>query len=160
MPKRARLVSHAIANTEFDAITCSVPCPKCDAISITLPAIDAGRVYLGTTNASFTSGSVLALDLATGSTLWETEGHGDTQGSSPVLYDDLVILGSHTAGLVAAYDVTTGERQWTHFVGSAVTSSVAVTTSGVVLGGSRRLSCSVLEVSAFGEECGDAVSGA
>jgi len=121
----------------LDAATGALLWERSETIAITMPAVDAGKVYLGTTNADFTSGSLLALDLATGATLWETGGHGDTQGSSPVLYDDLVILGSHTAGSVAAYDATTGERQWTHFVGSAVTSSVAVTTSGVVLGGSQ-----------------------
>ncbi|WP_109474065.1 carboxypeptidase regulatory-like domain-containing protein [Ornithinimicrobium cavernae] len=121
----------------LDTATGAVLWERSDTISISLPAIDAGKVYLGTSNSSFTSGSVLALDLLTGAQVWEAEGHGDTQGSSPVLYDDLVILGSHTAGAVSAYDATSGELVWNHFVGSAVTSSVAVTTSGVVLGASQ-----------------------
>ncbi|WP_256837637.1 carboxypeptidase regulatory-like domain-containing protein [Ornithinimicrobium faecis] len=120
----------------LDTATGEILWERSETISISLPAIDAGKVYLGTSNETFTSGSVLALDLLTGAEVWETEG-GDTQGSSPVLYDDLVILGSHTAGSVSAYDASTGEIVWNHFVGSAVTSSVAVTTGGVVLGASQ-----------------------
>src|SRR5690606_27358113 len=44
---------------------------------------------------------------------------------------------SHTGGSVSAYEAATGELVWTHFAGAAVTSSVAVTTGGVVLGGSQ-----------------------
>ncbi|QDO88252.1 S8 family serine peptidase [Ornithinimicrobium ciconiae] len=121
----------------LDTTTGELLWQRSDTISITLPAIDAGKVYLGTTNPEFTNGTLLALDLQTGAQLWQAEGHGDSQGSSPVLYGDLVILGSHTAGAVSAYDATSGELVWNHFVGSAVTSSVAVTTSGVVLGASQ-----------------------
>ena len=129
----------------LDSSTGDLLWERSETISITLPAIDAGKVYLGTSNESFTSGSVLALDLQTGAEVWEVEGHGDTQGSSPVLYDDLVILGSHTAGSVSAYDATTGELVWNHFVGSAVTSSVAATTSGVILGASQNWSVYALD---------------
>ncbi len=108
-----------------------------DHVSLSLPAIADGRVLIGTSTPDYTSGGLLALDLATGEELWHAQGHGDTQGSSPVLYDHLAIIGSHSSGAVAAYDVATGERVWHHLVGTAVTSSTAATSSGLVLGGAQ-----------------------
>ena len=110
-------------------------------------AIQGGTAYLGTSSPDFTTGSVLALDLGTGDTLWEATGHGDTQGSGPVLYDDLVIAGSHTAGTVSAYDAATGELVWSHFEGTAITSTLATTTGGVVLGGSQNWNAFALDAS-------------
>jgi outer membrane protein assembly factor BamB/subtilisin family serine protease len=108
-----------------------------DETFISLPTIADGTIYLGTSTNDFTSGSVLALELATGDTVWHTTGHGDTQGNSPVVYGDLVILGSHSHGTVSAYDRATGERVWNHVIGTAVTSAQLVTAGGVVLGGSQ-----------------------
>ncbi len=108
-----------------------------DETFVSMPAIADGTLYLATSTEDFTSGSVLALDAATGETQWHTTGHGDTQGNSPVIYGDLVILGSHSHGTVSAYDRTSGERQWSHIIGTAVTSAQLVTAGGVVFGGSQ-----------------------
>lgn len=106
--------------------------------SITMPTIADGLVFLGTTtDEDVTSGSVYALDLFTGEQVWRVDGQGDTQGGGGVVYDDVLIVPSHSAGAVVAYDRATGERVWHHFVGTAVTSSVAVTEGGLVFGGSQ-----------------------
>lgn len=105
--------------------------------SLSLPAIADGTVYIGTSTPDYTGGSLLALDLTTGAEVWRAGGHGDTQGSSPVVYGDLVVLGSHSHGSVAAYDRGSGERVWHHYVGTAVTSSTAATSSGLILGGAQ-----------------------
>ncbi len=122
----------------FDAATGEVRWThQDDNTFLSMPAIADGTVYLGTSSPDFTSGSVLALDLATGDELWEATGHGDTQGNSPVVYGDLVVLGSHSHASVSAYDRATGEQVWTHGVGAPVTIAQAVTASGVVFGGSQ-----------------------
>ncbi len=108
-----------------------------DETFISMPTVTDGVMYIGTSTVDFTSGSVLALDATTGDVLWHTTGHGDSQGNTPVVYGDLVILGSHSHSTVSAYDRTTGERVWTQGIGAPVTSAQLVTAGGVLLGGSQ-----------------------
>jgi outer membrane protein assembly factor BamB len=108
-----------------------------DETFISMPAIADGVVYTGTSTNDFNSGSVLALDAATGDVVWHTTGHGDSQGNSPVVYGDLVMLGSHSHGTVTAYDRHSGDPAWRHVVGAPATSAQLVTAGGALLGGSQ-----------------------
>lgn len=95
-----------------------------------------GTVFVPTTDGDG-GGSLLAVDAATGTLRWEAATHGDGQGSTPAVYGDLVIAGSHGLGLVVAYDRETGEQVWQHAVSGAVSASVMVTDDGFVVGGSQ-----------------------
>ncbi|MBB5787017.1 carboxypeptidase regulatory-like domain-containing protein [Jiangella mangrovi] len=95
-----------------------------------------GTVFVPTTDGDG-GGSLLAVDAATGTLRWEAGTHGDGQGSTPAVYGDLVIAGSHGLGLVVAYDRETGEQVWQYAVSGAVSASVAVTDDGFVVGGSQ-----------------------
>ena len=84
-------------------------------------------------------GSLLAVDLATGELRWEVRLHGDGQGTTPAVYGDLVIAGSHAPGTVAAYRRDTGAPAW-HYglpVSGGVSMSVLVTGDGYVVAGSQ-----------------------
>jgi outer membrane protein assembly factor BamB/subtilisin family serine protease len=109
------------------------------------PSIDGGTVYVTTSlpepnpAAPSTRGSLLAVDATSGALRWEAQTHGDGQGSSPAVYGDLVIAGSHGLGVVAAYDRATGEPAW-HYgleVTGGVSSSIMVTGDGYVVGGAQ-----------------------
>ncbi|RIQ31190.1 PEGA domain-containing protein [Jiangella rhizosphaerae] len=95
-----------------------------------------GTVFVPTTDGDG-GGSLLAVDAATGTLRWEAATHGDGQGSTPAVYGDLVIAGSHGLGLVVAYDRETGDRVWQYAVSGAVSASVMVTDDGFVVGGSQ-----------------------
>ncbi|SDU35567.1 carboxypeptidase regulatory-like domain-containing protein [Jiangella alkaliphila] len=95
-----------------------------------------GTVFIPTTDGGG-GGSLLAVDAATGTLRWEAATHGDGQGSTPAVYGDLVIAGSHGLGLVVAYDRETGEPVWQYAVSGAVSASVMVTDDGFVVGGSQ-----------------------
>ncbi|WP_157987487.1 carboxypeptidase regulatory-like domain-containing protein [Jiangella endophytica] len=95
-----------------------------------------GTVFVPTTDGDG-GGSLLAVDAATGTLRWEAATHGDGQGSTPAVYGDLVIAGSHGLGLVVAYDRETGERVWQYAVSGAVSASIMVTDDGFVVGGSQ-----------------------
>jgi outer membrane protein assembly factor BamB/subtilisin family serine protease len=100
------------------------------------PSLADGTVYIATTDGDG-GGSVLAIEAATGELRWENARHGDGQGSTPALYGDLVIVGSHGLGAVVAYDAATGEPAWRYDVDGAVSASVMVTDDGYVIGGSQ-----------------------
>lgn len=95
-----------------------------------------GTVFIPTTDGDG-GGSLLAVDAATGTLRWEADTHGDGQGSTPAVYGDLVIAGSHGLGLVVAYDRETGDQVWQYAVSGAVSASVMVTDDGFVVGGSQ-----------------------
>lgn len=95
-----------------------------------------GTVFVPTTDGDG-GGSLLAVDAATGTLRWEAATHGDGQGSTPAVYGDLVIAGSHGLGLVVAYDRETGDQVWQYAVSGAVSASVMVTDDGFVVGGSQ-----------------------
>lgn len=99
-------------------------------------SIVGGAVYIATTDGNG-GGSMLALDAASGALRWENSTHGDGQGSTPAVYGDLVIAGSHGLGFVAAYDAATGKAVWHYGVNGAVSASVLVTDDGYVIGGSQ-----------------------
>ena len=77
------------------------------------PALEAGRVYV-----SFGSPGIACLDAATGKVIWERRdficNHFRGAGSSPLLYNDLVILPFDGSDFqyVAAMDKTTGQTRW------------------------------------------------
>ena len=75
-------------------------------------------------------GSVLAIEAATGELRWENARHGDGQGSTPAVYGDLVIAGSHGLGAGVAYHAANGEPAWRYDVDGAVSASVMVTDDG------------------------------
>jgi outer membrane protein assembly factor BamB len=77
------------------------------------PTVAGGRVY-----AMGATGLVNALDAETGAVIWSRNAPTDTEktipdwgiASSPVVFDDLVIVG--IAGRLAAYDAATGAQRW------------------------------------------------
>ena len=93
------------------------------------PSVDGGRLYaLGAT------GILNALDARTGAVIWTRNAASDTGkkipdwgiSSSPLVAGDLVIVA--TAGMLAAYDVKTGQPRWIGPKGGAGYSSPHLTT--------------------------------
>lgn len=79
-------------------------------------AVDARRAYVG----SF-DGNLYALDAATGVEAWRSA-TGFEVVSSPVVVDDLVIVGSEN---LLAFDTATGDERWTFLTEQPVVSSPA-----------------------------------
>ena len=111
---------------------------------IAAPTVADGTVYVTTSVppeglAPGFQGSLLAVDAATGALRWETEAHGDGQGTSPAVHGDLVIAGSHGLGMVGAYDRHTGAPVWHYGLPTTggISSSVMVSGDGYVVGGAQ-----------------------
>lgn len=84
-----------------------------------MPTVARGRVFVADD-----SGTLAALDEATGGELW-TADMGSPIRSSPVVDGDIVIVGSD-GGDVSAFPVGSGRRLWTFHAGGAVSASLVV----------------------------------
>jgi outer membrane protein assembly factor BamB len=93
--------------------------------------VDGGRLYLGTHE-----GRVLALEVASGKTIWEFAS-GDSVLAAPAVALGRVYFGSYD-GHVYALDAARGQLVWKHDTKAAVVSTPAVdAASGRVVIGSR-----------------------
>ncbi|TYS72094.1 S8 family serine peptidase [Sutcliffiella horikoshii] len=94
------------------------------------PVYVDGVVYAVSTNFSNGSGTLIAFDAASGNQLWSASGIGDTQAGSPIVYDDLVIIGSAVNPVIKAFNRTSGELVWETDNGSTMVNSGAVSGNG------------------------------
>lgn len=117
------------------------------------PSIADGVVYTTTTAADGSGGgSLLAVDLASGTLLWENGDPGDGQGTTPAVYGDVVVAGSHGTGVVTAYDRVDGSVTWQHPISGAVSASVLTSADGYVVFGSQLDNRVIAVDAATGEE--------
>lgn len=96
-----------------------------DAIQYaTMPLVAEGLVVVADA-----SGSLAALDEASGDLVWQHQLRGGVQGT-PVIVGGLVVVGTD-AGLLGAVSLATGTLAWEHALGSPITASL-VADAGVV----------------------------
>ncbi|MPZ97487.1 MAG: PQQ-binding-like beta-propeller repeat protein, partial [Propionibacteriales bacterium] len=100
-------------------------------------SISDGVAYITTTHENGADGSVLAIDVTSGELLWEDKDAGDGQGSTPAVYGDVVISGSHSLGVVVARDRASGKAVWRHSESGPISSSLLVSGDGYVVAGSQ-----------------------
>ncbi len=91
-------------------------------------AVVGGVLYVGSS-----SGTLFALDAATGDEVWTFATEGQPIQSSPAVVDGVVYIGSYDAG-VYALEAETGEELWRFETGDAVRSSPAVVDGLVYIG--------------------------
>lgn len=90
------------------------------------PAVAGERAF-----AAGRDGDVVAIDVATGRTLWRTRTRAPLS-AGPGVGEGLVLVGSSVGELIAL-DALSGERRWTAFVGGELLSAAAVSAEAVVL---------------------------
>ncbi|WP_216647492.1 carboxypeptidase regulatory-like domain-containing protein [Bacillus sp. THAF10] len=94
------------------------------------PVYVDGVVYAVSTNFNKGTGTLNAFDAATGNLLWSAADIGDTQAGSPIVYDDLIIIGSSAKPVIKAFNKTNGELVWLAQNGSTMVNSGAVSGNG------------------------------
>jgi hypothetical protein len=109
------------------------PCPQCGQGSLSTPAFDGQRVYVGAGNPPDVSsyGSVYALEPLTGAVLWMS--HLDGPVIAPVTVANGVVYAATLTGL-QVFDAVSGALLWRDPTGTAQYGQVAVV-DGVVYAG-------------------------
>lgn len=76
------------------------------------PVYDNGTLYLAGTNFNTGGGTLYALDAKTGEEIWNAAGIGDTQAGSPIVYENIVVIGSAAQPALRAFDAKNGQLLW------------------------------------------------
>lgn len=110
------------------------------------PAYSGGMLYFMGINFSNDGGTLYAVDAATGADKWKVPGIGDTQAASPIVYENMVIIGSSAQPNLRAFDKETGKEIWSNKDVGTTLNSGSVTANGLLFFASTNGSVSVLDV--------------
>ncbi len=94
------------------------------------PVYHDGVIYAVSVNFSNGSGTLHAYNASNGNKLWSTTGIGDTQAGSPIIFDDLVVIGSAANTYIKAFNKNTGELVWETNNGSTMVNTGAISGNG------------------------------
>lgn len=89
-----------------------------------------GTLYVVTNNFNQGSGSLRAIDANTGEELWSNSEIGNAEAGSPIVFDELVIIGSSTNPVLKAFDTNSGELVWEENHGGLMVNTGAVSSNG------------------------------
>lgn len=94
------------------------------------PVYHDGVVYAVSVNFNSGSGTLRSFDAATGEALWTATGIGNVEAGSPIIFDDLVIVGSAANPVIKAFNKDNGELVWQVNNGAPILNSGSVSSNG------------------------------
>ena len=105
------------------------------------PVFNQGTLYFAGTNFDTGTGTLYAVNAKTSEEKWQATGIGDTQAGSPIVYEDIVIIGSATLPVLRAFNRTTGKELWNNrSVGTTLNSGSVFCKWTFILRGDKRKS--------------------
>lgn len=110
------------------------------------PVFEGGTLYLAGTNFSTEGGTLYALDSKTGEEKWKAEGIGDTQAGSPIVYENIVVIGSAVQPVLRAFDAKTGQELWSNRSVGTTLNSGSVSANGLLFFAGTSGNLSVIDV--------------
>ncbi|CAM4017072.1 carboxypeptidase regulatory-like domain-containing protein [Mesobacillus thioparans] len=110
------------------------------------PVYDKGTLYVAGTNFNTEGGTLYALDAKTGEEKWKAAGIGDTQAGSPIVYENMVVIGSAVQPALRAYDAKTGEEIWNNRAVGTTLNTGSVSANGLLFFAGTSGNLSVLDV--------------
>ena len=87
-------------------------------------------LYVVTNNFDALTGTLRAINANNGEILWEVSDIGNAEAGSPIVYDQLVVIGSASKPVLKAYDKNSGELKWETNHGSLMVNTGAVSSNG------------------------------
>ncbi|WP_075619147.1 carboxypeptidase regulatory-like domain-containing protein [Paenisporosarcina indica] len=107
---------------------------------------DNGTLYFAGSNFEAGTGTLYAFDAKTGEQKWNATGIGDTQAGSPIVYEEIVIIGSATLPVLRAFDRTTGKELWNNRSVGMSLNNGSVSANGLLFYAGTNGSLSVIDV--------------
>ncbi|WHX38711.1 carboxypeptidase regulatory-like domain-containing protein [Mesobacillus sp. AQ2] len=110
------------------------------------PVYDKGTLYVAGTNFNTEGGTLYALDAKTGEEKWKAGGIGDTQAGSPIVYENIVVIGSAVQPALRAFDSNTGEELWNNRAVGTTLNNGSVSANGLLFFAGTSGNLSVIDV--------------
>jgi outer membrane protein assembly factor BamB/subtilisin family serine protease/5-hydroxyisourate hydrolase-like protein (transthyretin family) len=110
------------------------------------PVFVGGTLYFAGTNFNTEGGTLYALDSKTGEEKWKAEGIGDTQAGSPIVYENIVVIGSAVQPVLRAFDAKTGQELWNNRSVGTTLNSGSVSANGLLFFAGTSGNLSVIDV--------------
>ncbi|WP_226676413.1 carboxypeptidase regulatory-like domain-containing protein [Mesobacillus jeotgali] len=110
------------------------------------PVFDGGTLYLAGTNFNTEGGTLYALDSKTGEEKWKAGGIGDTQAGSPIVYENIVVIGSAVQPVLRAFEAKTGQELWNNRSVGTTLNSGSVSANGLLFFAGTSGNLSVIDV--------------
>jgi len=84
------------------------------------PVVEGNDLFANVSNFDLGTGALYVFDAATGEVKYNVSNIGDTQASSPIIFEDIVVIGSATQPLLKAFNRENGQLLWENrLVGTA-----------------------------------------
>jgi outer membrane protein assembly factor BamB len=99
---------------------------------VSQPVYSDGQLFVVSSHLSRGTGTLRAIDAATGNIIWSVDGIGDTQAGSAIVFDHLVIMGSATNSMLRAFHRETGEELWVNTEVGTMLNNGAVAANGLL----------------------------
>ncbi len=96
------------------------------------PVYEDGYLYVASTNFGNGQGALYVIEADSGDVSWQNSSVGDTQAGSPIVYQDLVLIGSAAQPVVRAFDLETGDEIWVNRDVGTTLHNGAVTADGTL----------------------------
>lgn len=110
------------------------------------PVYDNGTLYLSGVNFNTEGGTLYALDARTGKEKWKAPGIGDTQAASPIVHENIVIIGSAVQPVLRAFDAANGQELWNNRSVGTTLNNGSVSANGLLFFAGTSGSLSVIDV--------------
>jgi outer membrane protein assembly factor BamB/subtilisin family serine protease len=110
------------------------------------PVYDNGTLYLAGTNFNTGGGTLYALDAKTGEEKWKAAGIGDTQSGSPIVYENIVVIGSAAQPALRAFDAKNGQLVWENRSVGTTLNNGSISANGLLFFAGTSGSLSIIDV--------------
>lgn len=110
------------------------------------PVYHQGTLYVAGTNFNTEGGTLYALDAKTGDEKWRAAGIGDTQAGSPIVYENIVVIGSAAQPALRAFDSKTGAEVWNNRSVGTTLNSGSISANGLLFFTGTSGNLSVIDV--------------
>ncbi|WP_079509181.1 carboxypeptidase regulatory-like domain-containing protein [Mesobacillus jeotgali] len=110
------------------------------------PVYDKGTLYVTGTNFNTEAGTLYAFDAKTGKEKWKAAEIGDTQAGSPVIYENIVVIGSAVQPALRAFNAKTGQELWNNRSVGTTMNNGTVSANGLLFFAGTSGNLSILDV--------------
>ena len=96
------------------------------------PVVDGNELFANVSNMGLGTGELFVFDALTGEVKYTVPNIGDTQATSPIIFEDIVVIGSATQPLLKAFNRKDGQLLWENRIVGTSMNNGSVSSNGLL----------------------------